>query len=101
MARITTTQKGLGWAHQKQAAKLKRQHIDGTPCWWCGEPMHLTQQLDADHSHSRAHGGTQADRLMHSPCNKQRGNGDNDHLRPALRRGNGGHAANIFDWGAP
>ncbi len=99
-SRLTTTQKGLGWEHQKQVARLKRLHIDGTPCWWCGDAMHLGQDLHGDHTPSRAHGGTKADRLMHGPCNKQRGNGDNDHLRPALKRARGGHNMNVFDWDA-
>lgn len=107
--RITTTAKGLGWQHQKQVARLKARHIDGTPCWWCGDPMygdrhaHLNndgQRLSGDHTLSRAHGGTDADRLMHLGCNKARGNGDNDHMRPALRRANGGHPRNVIAWDA-
>lgn len=80
----TTTQRGLGWEHQKQREKLLRAHVEGTPCWWCGEPMHLAQGLAADHSHARAHGGTKADRLLHGLCNKQRGDGSKDDLRPAV-----------------
>jgi hypothetical protein len=83
-ARQTTTQRGLGWAHQQQVAALKRRHIDGTPCWWCGEGMYLSQPLDGDHSIARAHGGTVADRLLHRACNIERGDGRRDHLRPAL-----------------
>jgi hypothetical protein len=51
--------------------------------------------LHADHSKSRSrHGKTNnaANRLMHDTCNKQRGNGARDHLRPALQHhGNGDH----------
>ncbi|NDK91047.1 hypothetical protein GYA93_15860 [Gordonia desulfuricans] len=82
--RKTTTQRGLGWRHQRDRERLLRNHVDGTPCWWCGEPMHRTQALDADHSNPRDKGGTKADRLLHAPCNRARGNGDRDHLRPAL-----------------
>ncbi|WP_307677173.1 hypothetical protein [Nocardia pseudovaccinii] len=46
--------------------------------------MHLAQGLDGDHSIARAHGGTVADRLLHSWCNRERGDGSRDHLRPAL-----------------
>ncbi|WP_306357442.1 MULTISPECIES: hypothetical protein [unclassified Nocardia] len=101
MARRTTTQKGLGWRHQQQRAALLARHRDGTPCWWCGEPMYRVQQLAADHTLSRAHGGTVADRLLHDLCNKERGDGSRDHLRPALTRRTGGHADNTLDWGGP
>lgn len=105
--KIGTTEAGLGWQHQKQVARLKRTHIDGTPCWWCGEPMwgdgnrHRNpdgDKLSGDHSLARSHGGTRTDRLMHLACNRQRGNGDLDHLRPALRRANGGHPGNVIAW---
>lgn len=42
------------------------------------------QVLHADHSVSRAHGGVLADRLLHGKCNKDRGDGSRDHLRPAV-----------------
>jgi hypothetical protein len=74
-ARLTTTQKGLGWAHQKVRAALLRDLIEGTPCEWCGEPMYTNQQLEADHSLARSHGGTRADRLLHKTCNRKRGDG--------------------------
>ncbi|ATW60766.1 HNH endonuclease [Gordonia phage Bjanes7] len=94
-----TTQRGLGWKHQKQRARLLGQHVDGTPCWWCGKPMHKTQALAADHTHARAHGGTTADRLLHDLCNKERGDGSRDHERPALLKLRGGHPANSLNWG--
>jgi hypothetical protein len=100
MVAKTTTQRGLGWQHQKQAERLKATHIDGTPCWWCARPMYRDRThnwdynptstnpysgtLQADHSHTRASGGTKADRLLHATCNKERGDGQRDHLRPAL-----------------
>lgn len=87
----TTTERGLGWDHQKQRERLLRSHVDGSPCWWCAKPMHRDKArnwdgdtLAADHSHARAHGGTKADRLLHGRCNKQRQDGGNDHLRPAV-----------------
>ncbi|WJJ10806.1 hypothetical protein P9990_19835 [Prescottella equi] len=96
----TTTQKGLGWQHQKDRDALLRAHVDGTPCWWCGLPMYRDRtenwdhnptsndrasgSLAADHSRARADGGTKADRLLHGICNKQRQAGSRDHLRPAV-----------------
>lgn len=80
----TTTQRGLGWRHEQRVAYLKSQHVDGTRCWWCNEPMHLSQGLAGDHSIPRSAGGALADRLLHGPCNTQRGDGSRDHLRPAL-----------------
>lgn len=96
----TTTDRGLGWTHQKQREQLLRAHVDGTPCWWCDRPMYRDRtrnwdydptstdaasgSLAADHSQARAHGGTHADRLLHGRCNKQRQDGSRDHLRPAI-----------------
>lgn len=86
----TTTQKGLGWAHQKQRERLLSQHVDGTCCWWCDRPMYEARELNwdrealaADHSLARVNGGTKADRLLHGKCNKARGDGSRDHTRPA------------------
>lgn len=92
MARATkTTARGLGWQHQRTRAQLLAQHTDGTPCWWCGRPMFKqpernwdTAPLEADHTLSRSQGGTRADRLLHSVCNRQRQDGSRDHLRPAV-----------------
>jgi len=81
-----TTARGLGYAHQQRRAALLRLHIEGTLCWWCGLPMYRRQGLAADHSRARARGGKQADRLLHIPCNAQRGDGSRDGERPALRR---------------
>lgn len=69
----TTTERGLGWEHRKQRQRLIDAHVDGTPCPYCNEPMYLTQQLDADHSVARSHGGTVADRLAHATCNRKAG----------------------------
>lgn len=87
----STTQRGLGWSHQKQRERLMQLHVDGTSCWWCDAPMYRDAgrnfdgaALNADHSQARAHGGTKADRLLHGKCNKERGDGSRDHLRPAL-----------------
>lgn len=82
----STAERGLGHEHRKHRDTLLRVHIEGTPCWWCGLPMYKRQALAADHTHTRANGGTHADRLLHSLCNTERGDGSRDHLRPALTR---------------
>lgn len=97
--RKSTTERGLGWRHQRQRRRLLAMHVDGTPCWWCGQPMYRTQDLDADHSESRHYAGPHvlADRLMHASCNRSRQQGDRDHERPALKaRANPG--ATAFEW---
>ena len=96
----STTERGLGWRHQQQRERLLRMHRDGTPCWWCGEPMYRSQALDADHGVARANGGTLADRLLHSKCNRSRKSGTRDDERPAVSRQAGPPApAPVFDWG--
>jgi hypothetical protein len=82
--RRTTTQRGLGHPHKQRSLYLRGKHVEGTLCWWCGEPMYLAQGLHADHSVSRAVGGKMADRLLHGPCNEQRGDGHRDADRPAI-----------------
>lgn len=65
---------------------------DGTPCWWCGLPMHKDKKknwdgwaLAADHSNPHgAKNGEQPDRLLHGRCNSQRQDGRYDERRPAL-----------------
>nr|WP_241737285.1 hypothetical protein [Dietzia sp. CQ4] len=75
-------------------------HKDGTPCWWCGEPMFRSQALDADHEEARANGGKRASRLLHSPCNRSRKAGARDGERPALAiAGPRPDRAAVFDWG--
>lgn len=86
-----TTEKGLGWRHQKERERLLRALVDGSPCYWCTHPLHREpgrnwdgHPLEADHSHARSQGGTVADRLLHKWCNASRQDGRNDHLRPAV-----------------
>lgn len=93
---VNTTAVGLGWNHQQARDRLLRRHRDGRPCWWCGEPMYRDparnpdrRPLHADHTRSRAHGGTTADRLLHASCNEARGDGSRDDERPTAVR----HAA--------
>lgn len=78
----TTTQRGLGWEHQKRRAALLP-HAYGQPCPWCGETMERWQRLDLDHTVPRAHGGTVGDRIMHRACNRERGEGATDRAAPS------------------
>jgi hypothetical protein len=96
--RRTTTERGLGWDHQRTKRRLLAAHIDGSPCPCldtgdCGPacpcraaghalPMYREptlnpdgRPLEADHTLARAHGGTRADRLLLSTCNRSRGVG--------------------------
>jgi 5-methylcytosine-specific restriction endonuclease McrA len=71
-----THRKGLGNRHRLARERLLRQHVDGSPCGICGEPMFRSQGLDADHSRPRAVYGahaTSADRLCHRSCNRSEG----------------------------
>jgi hypothetical protein len=95
----TTTERGLGYDHQRNARRLRAAHIDGTPCPClssgdCGPgclcakagyalPMYRDatlnpdgRPLEADHTLARARGGKRADRLMLSTCNRSRGQGN-------------------------
>lgn len=91
--RRSTTQRGLGWAHQRRRAGLLRSHRDGAPCP-CGDdcgpacpcrpagrglPMYRDptrnidrHPLEADHTRARSRGGRHADRLMLAVCNRSR-----------------------------
>lgn len=84
-------ERGLGTRHEHERKRLIAGHVDGTPCWWCGQPMHRDSAanpdgmpLEADHTNPRSKGGTVADRLLHGRCNRQRGDGSRDHQRPVL-----------------
>lgn len=101
--RKTQTELGLGHRHRCQADSLRHNHTDGTFCDWCGRPMFrdrtknwdydpratnpISGVLQADHSKmSRAEAIRRGlpiplpDRLLHGECNRQRGDGTNDHL---------------------
>lgn len=98
--KVSPRKRGLGTTHEHQRTRLLANHVDGAHCWWCDKPMYRERtrnwdynpespdrasgSLAADHSRARANGGTRADRLLHGICNKQRGDGSRDHLRPAL-----------------
>lgn len=99
-----------GHLHNQAKKALTQMHIDGSPCDWCGRPMWLDKTKNWDYkpeSKHRGNGSLQADhiiarsklrdvglpiplpeRLLHGACNRQRGDGGNDHLawinRPEL-----------------
>ncbi|WP_216868277.1 hypothetical protein [Mycolicibacterium goodii] len=102
--------RGYDYTHRIRAERLRQNHVDGTPCFWCGLPMYRDRtknpdydptatrsdgkpdttsgQLAADHPEGKGKGKI-ANRLLHGLCNKQRGDGSRDEERPALRRVNG------------
>jgi len=81
----TTTARGLNYRHRQAVAELKRNHVDGSECYWCSEPLLLSQGLHADHVTPRSAGNTgPPTRLLHSWCNAARQDGRNDDQRPAV-----------------
>jgi hypothetical protein len=85
----TTNQKGLGYDHEQNRDRLLTRHTDGKPCWWCGRPMFGKNNEHKNHRKTRSRHGinnNKADRLLHDTCNKQRGDGSRDHLRPTLTK---------------
>ncbi len=108
MAKLTTTQKGLGQLHEKAVRYLRQRHKDGSPCEWCGRPMFLDPTRNFDYrpgGPKRGNGVLQGDhstmsrsealerglpilppdRLLHGECNRMRGTGLNDHLAATSR----------------
>ncbi len=81
---LSSTERGLGYAHRQARLALLRLHVEGTPCAWCGQPMYRRQKLHADHTTPRSRGGmgTLPDRLLHAVCNIRRGNGVTAPTRP-------------------
>jgi len=79
----TTTQRGYGTDHDREARRLKAEMRDGDACCRCGGPMwrwqlelgrHDIRGIDADHySQARAQGGALPDALAHRRCNRRAG----------------------------
>jgi hypothetical protein len=68
--RRTTTQRGLGYTHQRQAAA----QIAAVPwCEDCGHTGSPDNPLTGEHGTARVHGGTQVDRTLCRRCNSARG----------------------------
>jgi hypothetical protein len=73
--RRTTTEKGLGYAHQRLRKALLSSLVPGSRCPRCGEAMlpHI-QALDLDHAVPRSQGGAGGpSRLAHASCNRRHG----------------------------
>ena len=70
---MTTTSKGLGWAHQQARIRALRDMPEGQPCARCGRPMYRAQPLELDHFPGRMYGGPQTLRLSHMRCNRRAG----------------------------
>ena len=79
----TTTEKGLGYAHQK--ARKAMPAPKGDPCPYCRRPMWEGQLLDLDHAIPRAFNGGGALRWAHASCNRSSG----ATLGNRLRKGKG------------
>jgi len=84
----TTTQRGLGYAHQKTRKQAIAALRDGDPCARCGQPMYRSQSrlLDLDDFPGRAYGGPQVKRLSHRSCNRRAG----QQITAAINRSRGG-----------
>lgn len=68
-----------------------------------GKPDTSSGSLAGDHTKPRSRNrNTIADRLLHGTCNKERGDGTRDHLRPALTATHNhdpnGLGHRTFDW---
>lgn len=80
----TTTQRGLGYEHQRRAAAMKRAAL-GMPCPGCGRAMLDVRLMDLDHSVPRALGGTVGDRVLCRRCNRAAGARLGNRLRSRRR----------------
>lgn len=70
----STTERGLGWDHQKRRAAALKVFREGEPCPLCGYPMSRRQRLDLDHVTPRVLGGTDGpSRMAHATCNRRAG----------------------------
>ena len=95
--RGTTTQRGLGADHQRRRRELLPDAL-GTPCPIAGPKcdgiMTAPRRLDLDHSHARALGGVEGDRITCSPCNR----GAGARLGNQMRRTQRSTRVAIHDW---
>jgi hypothetical protein len=68
--RGTTTERGLGWDHQRQ----RDQQVTEVPyCERCGHTGSIRNPLTGEHTTPRAHGGTDVDMTLCRSCNSSRG----------------------------
>lgn len=71
----TTTQRGYGYNHQTRRDQLLYNHVDGTPCDICGQPMYRDKERNPDHAtleadHREGDKTQLAYRLLHRRCNR-------------------------------
>jgi hypothetical protein len=71
--RLTTTQRGLGYDHQRIRRERMAALRDGDPCPRCGGPMFRGQYFDLDDFPGRMFGGPQVKLLAHRYCNRRAG----------------------------
>lgn len=118
--RPSAAARGYDQVHRNRVDGMRRNHVDGTPCWWCGLPMYRdrTRNPDYDPNALRRDGkpdttsgvlagdhpnpdAPHATRLLHGLCNKQRGDGSHDDERPALRNNTTEHTLGNLAMGWP
>ena len=103
MTRPTTTQRGLGHAHQAERRRQLAALRDGDPCARCElrgvyHPMYaalvtwrngrpVSAYLDLDDFPGRAYGGPQVKRLSYRRCNRQAGSRLGNRMRGWRRDG--------------
>jgi hypothetical protein len=79
-------ERGYDWNHRRNRQRLLYNLVDGTPCPFCGKPLHKNPAqnfdgaaLEADHTRDlKHHGQNPADRLLHRTCNRSRGDGHDE-----------------------
>ena len=69
------TDRGYDRKHQIQRERLKYNHVDGTPCDICGQPMYRDKERNPDHAtleadHREGDKTQLAYRLLHRHCNR-------------------------------
>ena len=72
----SSSQRGYDYKHQTRRKQLLYNHVDGTPCDYCGRPMYRDPErnfdgapLNADHADMDK--TRLASRLLHDRCNKR------------------------------
>lgn len=90
MPNRNTTDRGLGYTHQKRRRQLLPAALN-TPCPAATSPrctglMTDPRRMDLDHTIPRALGGTHGDRIICSPCNRSAGARLGNQLRRHTRQ---------------
>lgn len=99
-------ERGYDWTHRRNRQRLLYNLVDGSPCPFCGKPLHKEPAknfdgaaLEADHTKDiKHHGQNPADRLIHRTCNRSRGDG-HDERSPLATPGPAATVASTgWDW---